>query len=48
MGLLSVLFGGGRKSPRDSDKERYRRRDETDHQERENHQRWLDERSKDP
>lgn len=48
MGLLSMIFGGGKRHDREDDKDEYVRRNDLDHLERENHQRWLDERSKDP
>ena len=48
MGLLSFLFGSGGKSESDEPKGGVHDRDRTDHDEWENHQRWLQERSKDP
>jgi hypothetical protein len=48
MGLFGILFGSGKKSSGSRENDRPYRRDDTDHHEREGHQRWLDERSKDP
>ena len=49
MGLLNLIFGRGRKGhDDDGDKRWFQHRDDTAHHEQENHQRWLNERSKDP
>lgn len=52
MGLLDFLFGSGRRSDdrssKGDEKGWIHPRDETDHDEWENEQRWLEERSKDP